>query len=54
MVFVANLIDYFSHPKPSLYIHYLQPDLGDTPGKELIERKYNTFFKNCIEKQKER
>ena len=53
MVFVANMIDYFSNASPSLYIYFLQPDLGNQPGRESIETAYNTFFTNCIEKQKE-
>ena len=53
IVFIANMIDYFSAPSPSLYIYYSQPDLGDQPSKELIETTYNRFFKNCIDKQME-
>jgi len=53
IVFIANMIDYFSAPSPSLYIYYSQPDLGNQPSKEIIEKTYNSFFSDCIEKQME-
>ena len=53
LVFIANIIDYFSNPNPGLYIYYEQPVLGEHPGKEGIEKAYNTFFYRCIKNQKE-
>jgi 1-acyl-sn-glycerol-3-phosphate acyltransferase len=53
IIFIANIIDYFSDPSPSLYIYYDQPDFGAQPGKEMIENAYNTFFSDCVSKQKE-
>ena len=53
IIFVANMIDYFSHSRPSLNIYYQQQDLGDVPGIKAIEHAYNTFFSNCIANQKE-
>jgi len=53
IVFIANMIDYFSHRKPSLSIYFIQPDLGVYPKREVIESAYHDFFTNCIENQKE-
>ena len=45
--FQANLIDYFSHKKPSLYIYLkecdqLKPDISS------IQEMYNTFYEACV------
>lgn len=45
--FQANLIDYFSHKKPSLYIYLeecdpLEPDISS------IQQRYNTFYAACV------
>jgi hypothetical protein len=45
--FQANLIDYFSHKKPSLFIYLkecdqLQPDIGS------IQDLYNAFYASCV------
>jgi 1-acyl-sn-glycerol-3-phosphate acyltransferase len=53
IVFIANLIDYFSNSRPSLFIHFQLTDLGDQPGRMVIEQAYNAFFSACIAKQKE-
>ena len=53
LVFIANLIDYFSHRKPSLNIYYELPELGSKPGRDEIEVAYNEFFMKCVENQKE-
>ncbi len=47
--FQANLIDYFSHKKPSLYIYLkecvqLKPDIG------IIQDSYNAFYASCVAK----
>jgi 1-acyl-sn-glycerol-3-phosphate acyltransferase len=47
IVFQANLIDYFSHKKPSLFIYlkefdHLSPDIGS------IQDLYNAFFTECV------
>lgn len=49
LVFSANLIDYFSNQKPSIFI-YLEEYQGDYNLKE-IENAYNEFYKNSIQKQ---
>jgi 1-acyl-sn-glycerol-3-phosphate acyltransferase len=53
ILFIANVIDYFSNARPSLFIYFQQPELGDRPGTGHIERAYNAFFSDCIAKQKE-
>ncbi len=53
VLFIANMIEYFSEARPSLFIHYQQPNLGDQPSSETIETAYNNFFTNCIAKQQE-
>jgi hypothetical protein len=53
ILFIANVIDYFSNARPSLFIYFQQPELGDRPGKDSIEQAYNVFFSDCIAKQKE-
>jgi len=54
ILFIANMIEYFSEARPSLYMYYMQPRLGKQAGRETIETAYNKFFASCIEKQKER
>lgn len=49
LVFSANLIDYFSNQKPSIFI-YLEEYQGDCNLKE-IEKAYNEFYKDSIQKQ---
>ncbi|MDD2530011.1 MAG: 1-acyl-sn-glycerol-3-phosphate acyltransferase [Bacteroidales bacterium] len=49
LIFSANLIDYFSCPKPSVYI-YLEQYLGDYNLRD-IQKAYNDFYKNSTEKQ---
>lgn len=53
ILFIANLIEYYSEARPSLYIHFEQPGLGNQPGREAIEFAYNSFFARCIDRQKE-
>ena len=53
ILFVANVVDYFSNARPSLHIYYQLADLGPRPEKSRIEEAYNAFFANCITKQKE-
>jgi 1-acyl-sn-glycerol-3-phosphate acyltransferase len=50
ILFMATLTDYFSNPKPSVYIYINEYDSsGDTI--ENIENSYNDFYRRCIEKQ---
>jgi 1-acyl-sn-glycerol-3-phosphate acyltransferase len=47
VVFVANLIDYFSTPKPSLFI-YVQEWKSMNTGIHQIQDDYNVFYKECV------
>jgi hypothetical protein len=50
IIFMASMIDYFSDPKPSVYIHITDFNDSDfTVGN--IQRKYNEFYGQCVEKQ---
>ena len=49
LLFSANLIDYFSNPKPSLFI-YLEEFNGEFNLKD-IEEAYNVFYMNSTQKQ---
>ncbi len=51
LVFSVNLIDYFSQPKPSLYI-YIETYSGQFTRNN-IEFSYNEFYQNCVNKQKQ-
>ena len=51
VLMVANVLDYFSKPKPTLYQYLSSPQ--ETSGftcKELQD-KYNRFYKECINRQ---
>lgn len=45
---VANLVDYFSKQKPSLYIYLKEVNLN---SNYTLEELYNQFYSNSIEKQ---
>lgn len=51
VLFVANMVDYFSDPKPNLFIY-----LKTTPAKILakfpVEQEYNRFYAQATEIQK--
>jgi hypothetical protein len=44
---VANLIDYFSKEKPSLYIYFKEFSPVDSKI-EKIQEDYNVFYSGCI------
>lgn len=51
VVFVANLIDYFSNSKPSLYI-YMQTDSSKSLKEKIMENEYNKFYHKILDIQK--
>ncbi len=53
LVFNVNLVDYFSHRKPSLSVYWKND--GGAAGRELkeVEAGFNSFYRACILKQKE-
>ena len=51
VLFVANLIDYFSDAKPNLFI-YLKSFLAKDFQQSNIEYKYNKFYAKVLDNQK--
>jgi 1-acyl-sn-glycerol-3-phosphate acyltransferase len=47
IIFVANLIDYFSNEKPSLFIYLKEYDNPDT-NVGSIQDEYNIFYSKCV------
>lgn len=52
VIFVANLIDYFSKPKPCLSIYFEELKSEET-STEMLEKHYKDFFNRCIIMQKQ-
>jgi hypothetical protein len=52
IVFLANLVDYFSNPKPGIYL-YLFEYPGANLDLETLQNSYNEFYRQCVEKQKQ-
>jgi len=52
VLLMVNLIDYFSEPKPSLYI-YLQEFKGKDQTTENLQQAYQSFYNQCLNKQKQ-
>ena len=48
ILFMANLIDYFSNRKPNLYI-YISEYKNDKFDSRSIQDAYNMFYTHCIE-----
>lgn len=51
LVFVASLVDYYSHPKPSLTIAMEEYVDWGTPEIETVEEAYNDFFQRAVQRQ---
>ncbi len=51
IVFMANLVDYFSNPKPSIYMYIKTLNAQQIKPNEL-QSEYATFYQNCIQNQK--
>jgi len=47
LIFLANLIEYFSEEKPTLYT-YFQEFTNPESSLELVEKEYNLFYSGCI------
>jgi 1-acyl-sn-glycerol-3-phosphate acyltransferase len=50
VVFMANLIDYFEHPKPTLttWLHTVESSMADAAS---VEATYNEFLKDAMKRQ---
>ena len=47
IVFLANLVDYYSLPKPSLFIHCM--DFQEARRSvDILQKEYNDFYRRCI------
>jgi hypothetical protein len=47
VIFLVNLIDYFSNPKPGLYM-YIKEYEGKDFTTEKLQKEYNRFYSDCI------
>jgi 1-acyl-sn-glycerol-3-phosphate acyltransferase len=50
ILFMANLVDYFSAPKPDAYL-YMKEYTDSTSDLDTIQKCYNEFYMQCIENQ---
>lgn len=51
ILFIANLVDYFSHPKPTLYVYLKEYEHSGNSHLELQDA-YNAFYSECVEANK--
>ena len=51
IIFVANMIDYFSAPKPGLYMH-IKSYSGNLFYKNTLESEYKIFYRSAVNRQK--
>ncbi len=47
LIFLVNLVDYFSNPKPGIYMYLKEYD-GNIYTTEELEKEYNSFYSACI------
>jgi 1-acyl-sn-glycerol-3-phosphate acyltransferase len=47
VLFLANLIDYFSEEKPTLFLYVKELETKEA-ALEAIEKEYNTFYSTCV------
>ena len=47
VLFIANLLDYFSNKKPSLFI-YINEYLSESFTADGLQSAYNVFYENCL------
>ena len=52
IMFLANLVDYFSNRKPGIYFHLQENSMpvSDIAG---LQHQYNHFYAQSVEKQKQ-
>jgi 1-acyl-sn-glycerol-3-phosphate acyltransferase len=51
ILFIANLVDFFSHPKPTLYA-YLKEYKSLANSHSELQDAYNAFYSGCVETNK--
>jgi len=47
VLFLVNLIDYFSNPKPGLYM-YIRERTGQDNSTETLQNEFNCFYASCV------
>lgn len=52
ILFMASLVDYFSNPRPAVYIYISDFSDSDLTVKN-IQNNYNAFYSQCVAKQKQ-
>jgi len=52
LIFMANMTDYLSSKKPTLYIYHTEYT-GTDHSREAIQDAYNRFYGSCLEKQEQ-
>lgn len=53
IIFIVNLTDYFSDPKPGLYIYYREYE-DNKSGTVTLQEEYNSFYQSCISEQQKK
>ncbi len=53
VLMVVHLLDYFSHPKPTLRQYVFSPEQTENFSCDQLESIYNDFYKQCLVKQKD-
>ena len=52
IIWMVNLVDYGSNPKPTLTIYFKTYEQSKNMTTEALQKAYNEFYKTCIEEQK--
>ena len=53
IIFIVNLTDYFSNPKPGLYIYYKEHE-DSKSGIDTLQKEYNSYYRSCISEQQKK
>jgi 1-acyl-sn-glycerol-3-phosphate acyltransferase len=53
IIFIVNLTDYFSEPKPGLFIYY-KVYKNVKSGIVMLQKEYNSFYHSCISEQQKK
>ena len=52
VILLASLTDYFSHPKPSIYLYIKEYDSHDF-NLQAMQDNYNAFYRQCVDDQQQ-
>jgi hypothetical protein len=53
IIFIVNLTDYFSNPKPGLYIYHREYK-GHNMKAATLQEEYNRFYYSCVSEQQKK